>query len=75
MKLRHPLRFELPKVSLTPRLIVILVPTQDLSHITLLELLNALISDERALRALLQASSQREVRQYIDDNAVYQARV
>ncbi|MGL4724635.1 MAG: PRD domain-containing protein [Scandinavium sp.] len=61
LKLKHPLEFGLPGVTLTPRVIVILVPTTNLSHIPLLETLNALISDDEVLNALLQASSLKAV--------------
>lgn len=65
LKLQEPLHFDVPGVTLAPRLIVILVPAENLSHITLLESFNALISNEAAQQALLQASSLREVKRCI----------
>lgn len=65
LKLGHPLHFDIPGVTVTPRLIVVLVPAKNLSHIPLLESLNILISNEEALDALLKASSLHEVRHCI----------
>jgi Transcriptional antiterminator len=70
LKLKYPLSFDLPEVTLTPKLIVILVPTENLSHIPLLEALNTLISDETSLSALLKATSIQELQRCINDSAV-----
>ena len=71
LKLKYPLSFDLPEVTLTPKLIVILVPTENLSHIPLLEALNTLISDEASLSALLNATSIQELQRCINDSAVF----
>ena len=57
LKMKQPLNFGRFAADLAPLLIVILVPSHDLSHIALLEALNVLIGDETALSALLKASS------------------
>lgn len=61
LRLKQPLQFHLPGVTLTPRIIVILVPTVNLSHIPLLEKFNKIISDDRKLERLLNANSLFEV--------------
>ncbi|ELW1649011.1 PTS sugar transporter subunit IIA [Enterobacter oligotrophicus] len=67
LKLRQPLHFDLPGVTLTSSVVVILVPTRSLAHIPCLESLNALISDEASLAALLNADSQEELLRCIND--------
>lgn len=57
LKLKSPLSFDLPGVMFMPRIIVILVPTKNLSHISLLETFNRLISDDDRLERLLNAGS------------------
>lgn len=71
LKLKHPLQFDLPNVRLTPKLIVILVPAENLSHIPLLEALNTLISDDDTLAHLLNATSLQELRRSINPGAVF----
>ncbi|KGQ13368.1 Stationary phase-inducible protein CsiE [Beauveria bassiana D1-5] len=71
LKLKYPLHFELSELSLTPRLIVIFVPTSNLSHIQLLEEFNALISDDKRLEQLLNADSLSQVKCCIHDGAVW----
>lgn len=61
LKLKYPLHFEGCTNQITPRLIIILVPCADLSHIPLLSALNDLISDENMLNKMLKASSLQEV--------------
>lgn len=69
LRLRQPLIFDLPGVTLTPRIIVMLVPTANLSHIPLLEELNALISNDKKLELLLNAKSLYEVECCLHDSA------
>ncbi|EMC3524618.1 PRD domain-containing protein [Salmonella enterica] len=69
LRLKQPLQFDLPGVTLTPRIIVMLVPTANLSHIPLLEELNALISDDKKLELLLNANSLYEVECCLHDSA------
>ena len=57
LKMKRPLNFGHLAENLAPRLMVILVPSHDLSHIALLDALNRLIGNEYALATLLQASS------------------
>lgn len=71
LKLKHPLQFDLADVRLTPKLIVILVPAENLSHIPLLEALNTLISDDGTLARLLNAASLQELQRCINDSAVF----
>ncbi len=66
LKLKHPLVFTLPSVKIQPKIIVILVPTETLSHIPLLEALNRLISDDVALDRLLNAVSLQEVQRCVE---------
>ncbi|CAM4044265.1 PRD domain-containing protein [Rahnella bruchi] len=61
LKLRYPLQFDGCTNQITPRLIIILVPCADLSHIPLLSALNDLISDENRLHQMLKASSLKDV--------------
>ncbi|MEZ2603966.1 BglG family transcription antiterminator [Kluyvera intermedia] len=70
LKLKHPLQFDTPGVELNPSLIVILVPTENLTHLSLLEFLNVLISDENTLARLLSASSVQELRCCINSDTV-----
>lgn len=71
LKLKHPLHFDLPGVSLTPRIIAILVPTATLSHIPMLEAFNALLSDDQRLEGLINASSLQEVKMSIGNSLVF----
>lgn len=73
LKLKHPLHFDLPGVTIAPRVIVILVPTTTLSHIPLLESFNSLISDEQGLEALLNANSLQEVQRWLKGGAVFRS--
>ncbi|MDY3571629.1 PTS sugar transporter subunit IIA [Enterobacter hormaechei] len=73
LRLRQPLIFDLPGVTLTPRIIVILVPTANLSHIPLLEELNALISNDKKLELLLNANSLYEVQCCLHDGAFFES--
>lgn len=57
LRLKQPLDFGRFAANLSPLLIVILVPSHDLSHIAILEALNGLLGNEAALASLLQASS------------------
>ncbi|MGE9552016.1 PRD domain-containing protein [Erwinia amylovora] len=57
LKLKHPLQFDDVPVSINPLMIVVLVPSCNLSHIGLLEALNEVVSDESRLERLLKASS------------------
>lgn len=75
LKLKHPLRFNLQNITLTPKVIVILVPTKALTHIPLLEALNALISHDETLERLLNANSRHELMGCIDDIAVFEHQV
>ena len=69
LRLKQPLQFDLPGVTLTPRIIVMLVPTANLSHIPLLEEFNALISDDKKIELLLNANSLYEVECCLHDSA------
>lgn len=71
LKLKYPVSFGLPEVTLTPKLIVILVPTKNLSHIPLLEALNTLIGDEVSLSALLNAASAQELQRCINNSTAF----
>ena len=71
LRLKEPLQFDLPGVTLTPRIIVMLVPTANLSHILLLEEFNALISDDKKLELLLNANSLYEVECCLHDSAFF----
>jgi len=71
LKLKHPLHFDLRGVTLTPTIIVILVPTNSLSHIPLLEALNSLISNDKVMQHLLNANSLYELERCINDSAVF----
>ncbi|TNV12488.1 PRD domain-containing protein [Buttiauxella sp. B2] len=70
LKLRYPLHFDIPGVTITPSVIVILVPASNLAHIPLLESLNALISDETSLADLLSADSQQALQCCINGSLI-----
>lgn len=72
LKLKHPLHFNLQAVTLTPKVIVILVPTKTLTHIPLLEALNILISDDEMLERILNANSRHELMRCIDSIAAFE---
>ncbi|ROP48961.1 BglG family transcriptional antiterminator [Enterobacter sp. BIGb0383] len=57
LKMKRPLDFGRFAANLSPLLIIILVPSHDLSHIAILDALNRLTGNESALFTLLQASS------------------
>ena len=57
LKMKQPIDFGRFAQNLSPLLMVILVPSHDLSHIAILDALNRLIGNESALSTLLQASS------------------
>lgn len=57
LKMKRPLDFGRFADNLSPLLIVILVPSHDLSHIAILDAFNQLIGNESALSTLLNASS------------------
>lgn len=71
LKLKYPLHFELPEMTITPKMIVILVPTASLTHIPLLEALNTLISDDPMLERLLSANSLLEVERCVHDSGIF----
>ncbi|QMR43141.1 PRD domain-containing protein [Klebsiella aerogenes] len=73
LRLKQPLQFDIPGVTLTPRIIVILVPTANLSHIPLLEEFNALISNDKKLELLLNANSLHEVECCLHDRAFFKS--
>ncbi|TDN47435.1 transcriptional antiterminator [Scandinavium goeteborgense] len=61
LQLKHPLHFDNCTQQISPQLIILLVPSADLSHIPLLSALNDLISDEAMLQQMLGAASLQEV--------------
>ncbi|MFN0466550.1 PRD domain-containing protein [Salmonella enterica] len=73
LRLKQPLQFDLPGVTLAPRIIVMLVPTANLSHIPLLEEFNALISDDKKLELLLNANSLYDVECCLHDSAYFKS--
>lgn len=66
LKMKQPIDFGRFAQNLAPLLMVILVPSHDLSHIAILDALNRLIGNESALSMLLQASSLSAVQTCID---------
>jgi transcriptional antiterminator/mannitol/fructose-specific phosphotransferase system IIA component (Ntr-type) len=61
LKLKYPLCLEGTGVALSPRLIILLVPSYDLSHMAMLHALNEMVSNESRLQAILTASSTGEL--------------
>ncbi|MCT4708578.1 PRD domain-containing protein [Enterobacteriaceae bacterium H16N7] len=67
LKLKQPLQFDNGTHQVTPRLIIILVPSANLSHIPLLSALNDLISDDSMLQQMLKAASLQDVLAVLPD--------
>lgn len=61
LKLKYPLCLEGTLAELSPRLILLLVPSYDLSHMEMLHALNELVSDEQLLQTILTANSTDEL--------------